>query len=77
MTPYNLAVVFGPNVLRPREETAETMMTFGEVNKVIELMILSADKLFPEHSQVSISFLSLFFYPPPFHLSFFCLFFHL
>lgn len=39
MNASNLSIVFGPNLLRPRVETAETMLEFNLVNRVIEIII--------------------------------------
>lgn len=39
MTPRNLAVVFAPNIIRPKEDTIETALLSPQVSKILETMI--------------------------------------
>lgn len=55
MSPANLAIVFGPNLLRPQIETTETMLDFNYVNRVIEILISHVELL--ENSSIKVSIL--------------------
>jgi hypothetical protein len=47
----NLGVVFGPTILRPQEETMEYLKKVPLGNKVVELMIEFAPKLFVDYAE--------------------------
>ena len=47
----NLGVVFGPTVLRPREETMEYVKKVADGNKVVSMMIELAPKLFADYNK--------------------------
>ncbi|KAL8592718.1 hypothetical protein ACOMHN_037658 [Nucella lapillus] len=47
MTPSNIAIVMGPNLLWAREESGPNMLTAGTVSSVMEAFILHADYFFP------------------------------
>ena len=50
MTPANLGVVFGPTLLRPKEETVASIMDIKFCNEVIEILIEHCDTFFnPMH----------------------------
>jgi hypothetical protein len=46
MTAANLAIVFGPNLLRPHVENIETSLNVPKMNLVIGDMIEQADAFF-------------------------------
>lgn len=46
MTPKNLAVVFGPTILRPREETIATAANSEATNFVCETLIINYKSMF-------------------------------
>ena len=52
MTPANLGVVFGPTLLRPKEETVASIMDIKFCNEVIEILIEHCDTFFnsPMHN---------------------------
>jgi len=50
MTASNIAIVFGPNLLRPEVESLETALNCPIVNHVIQRFVEFADQLFPEKS---------------------------
>ena len=39
MTPRNVAVVFAPNLIRPKEDTIETALLSPQVSKIVQVMI--------------------------------------
>ena len=47
MTASNLGVVFGPTLLRPREETVASIMDIKFCNEVIEILIENCERFFP------------------------------
>ena len=47
MNASNLGVVFGPTLLRPREETVASIMDIKFCNEVIEIMIDNCERFFP------------------------------
>ncbi|XP_070187916.1 rho GTPase-activating protein 44-like isoform X1 [Littorina saxatilis] len=47
MTPSNIAIVMGPNLLWAKGESAPNMMTTGAVSSIIESFIIHADQFFP------------------------------
>lgn len=47
MTPSNLGVIFGPNLLRPKEETVASIMDIKFCNEVVEILIEHCDTFFP------------------------------
>ena len=53
MTPANLGVVFGPTLLRPKEETVASIMDIKFCNEVVEILIEHCDTFFPTHSDSS------------------------
>eukprot|EP00010_Vexillifera_abyssalis_P002136 CAMPEP_0201553358 /NCGR_PEP_ID=MMETSP0173_2-20130828/26249_1 /ASSEMBLY_ACC=CAM_ASM_000268 /TAXON_ID=218659 /ORGANISM="Vexillifera sp., Strain DIVA3 564/2" /LENGTH=674 /DNA_ID=CAMNT_0047964081 /DNA_START=78 /DNA_END=2099 /DNA_ORIENTATION=- len=56
MTPSNLATVFGPNLLRPREDTMDLMMRLTpDINAIVEQIIKRGDVLFSSCSSSSSS----------------------
>lgn len=46
MTAANLGVVFGPTLLRPREETVASIMDIKFCNEVVEILIQNCDNFF-------------------------------
>ena len=46
MEPVNLAIVFGPTLMRPREESMDAVMNTGPQNSVIENLIVQCDWFF-------------------------------
>ncbi len=55
MTAGNLAVCFGPTLLRPREETVASIMDIKFCNEVVEILIDNCDTFFPERDATSAS----------------------
>ena len=59
MTAANLGVVFGPTLLRPKEETVASIMDIKFCNEVVENLIENCDIFFPpissNHSGLSMS----------------------
>ena len=53
MTAANLGVVFGPTLLRPKEETVASIMDIKFCNEVVESLIENCDTFFPLHSDSS------------------------
>ena len=53
MTAANLGVVFGPTLLRPREETVASIMDIKFCNEVVEILIDNCDTFFPVQSDSS------------------------
>lgn len=50
MTAANLGVVFGPTLLRPKEETVASIMDIKFCNEVVQILIENCDNLFfPSH----------------------------
>ena len=47
MTASNLGVVFGPTLIRPREETVASIMDIKFCNEVIEIFIENCERFFP------------------------------
>ncbi|XP_025085041.1 rho GTPase-activating protein 44-like isoform X2 [Pomacea canaliculata] len=47
MTPSNIAIVMGPNLLWSSGETTSNMLTTGAVSSIIETFIIHADRFFP------------------------------
>merc|ERR1719225_455138 len=47
MTASNLGVVFGPGLLRPREETVASIMDIKFCNEVIAILIENCERFFP------------------------------
>ena len=47
MTAANLGVVFGPTLLRPKEETVASIMDIKFCNEVVEILIENCDTFFP------------------------------
>ena len=47
MTASNLGVVFGPTLIRPREETVASIMDIKFCNEVIEILIENCERFFP------------------------------
>ena len=47
MTASNLGVVFGPGLLRPREETVASIMEIKFCNEVIAILIENCERFFP------------------------------
>ena len=47
MTSSNLGVVFGPTLIRPREETVASIMDIKFCNEVIEILIENCERFFP------------------------------
>ncbi|KAL6053882.1 SH3-domain binding protein 1, partial [Balamuthia mandrillaris] len=45
MTAYNLAIIFGPSLLRPRQDTIDTSLKSPRVNAVIQTLIEHQDVL--------------------------------
>eukprot|EP01090_Pellita_catalonica_P020091 TRINITY_DN7018_c0_g1_i1.p1 TRINITY_DN7018_c0_g1~~TRINITY_DN7018_c0_g1_i1.p1 ORF type:complete len:314 (-),score=57.71 TRINITY_DN7018_c0_g1_i1:92-946(-) len=45
MTAYNLSIVFGPTLLRPREESIETTLKSPSVNSVVRMLIETPELL--------------------------------
>ncbi len=50
MTAGNLAVCFGPTLLRPREETVASIMDIKFCNQVLEIMIEHSEELFQSNA---------------------------
>lgn len=48
MNASNLAIVFGPNLIRPKVETMESSINVPKTNIVLEDVIKSKHKVFPE-----------------------------
>lgn len=48
MTVNNLAIVFGPPLLRPREETFETMYNIVSLNELTADLIENCDEILPK-----------------------------
>lgn len=46
MTSYNLSIVFGPSLLRPREESIESSLKSPRANLVIQTLITLAQTAF-------------------------------
>ena len=46
MTPANLATCFGPNILRPLQQTIDSTLALPVSNKCIEYMIQHSEILF-------------------------------
>jgi hypothetical protein len=72
MTAANLGVVFGPTLLRPKEETVASIMDIKFCNEVVEILIENCDIFFPplstNHSGPSMSLSNNFnhqIYPAP------------
>jgi len=55
MTALNLATVFGPTILRPREESLETAMNNDLINPLTETMIQNVEFLFGNHVKITSS----------------------
>ncbi|XP_076459624.1 rho GTPase-activating protein 44-like isoform X5 [Babylonia areolata] len=55
MTPSNIAIVMGPNLLWARGENTPNMMTASTVSSVIETVIIHADYFFPGEIEFSVS----------------------
>ena len=53
MTAANLGVVFGPTLLRPKEETVASIMDIKFCNEVVEILIDNCDTFFPVQSDSS------------------------
>ena len=53
MTPANLGVVFGPTLLRPKEETVASIMDIKFCNEVVEILIEHCDTFFPMRNDSS------------------------
>lgn len=53
MTAANLGVVFGPTLLRPKEETVASIMDIKFCNEAVEILIQNCDTFFPVHSDSS------------------------
>ena len=53
MTAANLGVVFGPTLLRPKEETVASIMDIKFCNEVVEILIDNCDTFFPLQSDSS------------------------
>ncbi|XP_076445291.1 rho GTPase-activating protein 44-like isoform X2 [Babylonia areolata] len=47
MTPSNISIVMGPNLLWAKGETAPNMLTAGAVSTIVEALITHADHFFP------------------------------
>ncbi|KAK7501998.1 hypothetical protein BaRGS_00006750, partial [Batillaria attramentaria] len=47
MTPSNIGIVMGPNLLWSRGETTPNMLTAGAVSAIIEAFVIHADRFFP------------------------------
>ena len=48
MTPANMAIVFGPNLLFPSEETLETIMLIPKLNALFHFIIEHYAEIFGE-----------------------------
>jgi len=48
MEPSNLAIVFGPTIMRPKIETIDAVMNTGYQNSIVEQFIVQADWFFDE-----------------------------
>ena len=46
MEPVNLAIVFGPTLMRPREDSMDAVLNTGPQNSVIENLIVQCDWFF-------------------------------
>jgi len=53
MTSSNLSIVFGPGLLRPREEGVEYTFALPRVNGLVELMIDGVASLFPDEAEAT------------------------
>jgi len=47
MTAYNLSIVFGPSLLRPKEDTIETSLKSPKANFVVQTFINHYARVFP------------------------------
>lgn len=47
MSPANLAIAFGPLLLRPEVETIESMMNAAKITGIMKFMIENFEKIFP------------------------------
>ena len=45
MTPANLAIVFGPNLIKAEVETIETSLNAAKINQVVEDVIKYVDEI--------------------------------
>ncbi|XXQ31120.1 Rho-GAP domain-containing protein [Plasmodiophora brassicae] len=50
MTPYNLGVVFGPNLLRPRSDNASESLRGSSIPDLVAFIIEHRDRIFPSRS---------------------------
>lgn len=48
METANLAIVFGPTILRAERDTMETIMAIGHQNQVVDLLICNYNSIFNE-----------------------------
>ncbi|XP_076445348.1 rho GTPase-activating protein 44-like isoform X6 [Babylonia areolata] len=55
MTPSNISIVMGPNLLWAKGETAPNMLTAGAVSTIVEALITHADHFFPGEIDFNVS----------------------
>jgi hypothetical protein len=54
MTPYNLAVVFNPCFIRPKEFGMDQLLESGHAVNALKIIIENSEKIFPQFEKVYI-----------------------